>query len=33
MFPTDAYVAIDAWLSKPIAPQALLETVQRLLPE
>jgi len=33
MFPTDAYVAIDAWLSKPIAPQALLETVERLLPK
>jgi len=33
MFPTDAYVAIDAWLSKPVAPQALLETVKRLLPK
>ncbi len=31
MFPTDAYVAIDAWISKPIAPQALLEKVGELL--
>lgn len=31
MFPTDAYVAIDAWLSKPVAPKTLLETVDRFL--
>jgi len=31
MFPTDAYVAIDAWISKPIAPQALLAKVSELL--
>jgi Lrp/AsnC family transcriptional regulator for asnA, asnC and gidA len=29
-FPTDEYVPVDNFLCKPIAPQQLLETVQRL---
>lgn len=31
LFPTDEYVHIDDFLSKPIAPQTLLERVKRLL--
>jgi len=31
MFPTDRYVAIDGWLSKPVAPDELLQQVTRLL--
>lgn len=31
MFPTDKYVAIDEWLSKPIKPDDLLEKVARLI--
>ena len=31
MFPTDAYVGIDAWVSKPVAPQALLAKVNEFL--
>jgi CheY-like chemotaxis protein len=31
MFPTDAYVGIDAWISKPVAPRALLTRVGELL--
>lgn len=31
MFPTDAYVGIDAWISKPVAPQTLLSNVRELL--
>jgi len=31
MFPTDAYVAIDAWVSKPVAPQTLLAKVGELI--
>jgi len=31
MFPTDAYVAIDAWISKPVAPTILLARVGELL--
>ncbi len=31
MFPTDTYVAIDGWLSKPVAPDELLSQVNRLL--
>ncbi len=31
MFPTDAYLAVDAWMSKPVRPQALLANVERLL--
>lgn len=30
MFPTDAYVGIDAWMSKPVAPRALLQKVSEL---
>lgn len=31
MFPTDRYVAIDAWLSKPVSPVELMEQVDRLI--
>lgn len=31
MFPTDAYISVDAWFSKPVAPQALLSSVNDLL--
>ncbi len=31
MFPTDESVAIDGWLSKPVAPDELLSQVSRLL--
>jgi CheY-like chemotaxis protein len=31
MFPTDRSVAIDGWLSKPVAPEELLQQVDRLL--
>ena len=31
LFPTDEYIHIDDFLSKPIAPQVLLSRVQRLL--
>ena len=31
MFPTDAYVGIDAWMSKPVAPQALLAKVSEFV--
>jgi CheY-like chemotaxis protein len=30
-FPTDEYVPIDAWISKPIEPAVLLNTVARAL--
>lgn len=29
-FPTDEYVPISAWLTKPVQPQQLVETVKRL---
>ena len=32
MFPTDEYLPIDGWLSKPVQPERLLEIVSRLLP-
>ena len=32
MFPTDEYIPIDAWLSKPIAPQALIRAVAKHVP-
>lgn len=32
LFPTDEYIHIDAFLSKPIAPDQLLRQVNRLLP-
>jgi CheY-like chemotaxis protein len=31
MFPTDEYVPVDEWLSKPIAPEALLARVNQAL--
>jgi CheY-like chemotaxis protein len=31
MFPTDTYLPVDAWLSKPVAPQALLSRINELL--
>ncbi len=31
LFPTDEYIHIDGFLSKPIAPQVLLSHVERLL--
>ena len=32
MFPTDEYIPIDAWLSKPVGPQELLRQVAALVP-
>ena len=31
LFPTDEYIPIDAWISKPMDPDDLLEKVQGLL--
>ena len=31
MFPTDEYIPIDAWVSKPAQPTDLLEKVRRLV--
>jgi len=31
MFPTDEYIPIDVWMSKPIAPEDLLRKVAKLL--
>jgi len=33
MFPTDEHLPIDAWISKPVSPKALLKQVARLLGE
>jgi len=30
MFPTDDYIPIDAWISKPVQPDELIATVSRL---
>lgn len=30
LFPTDEYVAVDGWISKPVSPAELLKTVARL---
>jgi CheY-like chemotaxis protein len=30
-FPTDEYMHVDAWLSKPVQPQELLSAVHRLI--
>jgi CheY-like chemotaxis protein len=30
-FPTDEYVPISAWITKPVQPATLLQTVERLL--
>ncbi|MGQ9492316.1 MAG: response regulator [Anaerolineae bacterium] len=32
MFPTDEYVPVESFLSKPVSPEQLLSEVQRLLP-
>jgi CheY-like chemotaxis protein len=29
-FPTDEYVPISAWITKPVQPESLLRTVKRL---
>ena len=31
MFPTDEYLAIDAWISKPVQPRELLEKVAQFV--
>lgn len=31
MFPTDEYIPMDAWITKPIDPKDLLEKVNRLV--
>lgn len=31
MFPTDEYIPMDAWITKPIDPQDLLQKVDQLL--
>jgi len=31
VFPTDEYVPVDEWLSKPVAPDTLLERVEKEL--
>jgi len=30
LFPTDEYLAVDGWISKPVSPAELLKTVARL---
>jgi CheY-like chemotaxis protein len=30
-FPTDEYMHVDAWLSKPVQPQELLEAIEKLI--
>jgi len=30
-FPTDEYVPISAWITKPVQPDNLLKTVKRLV--
>jgi two-component system alkaline phosphatase synthesis response regulator PhoP len=30
-FPTDEYVPISAWITKPVQPEQLLETIRRLV--
>jgi len=32
MFPTDEYVPVESFLSKPVSPEQLLSEIQRLLP-
>lgn len=32
-FPTDALLSVDGWISKPIAPEGLVEKVRRALGE
>lgn len=31
MFPTDEYVPMDAWITKPVEPDDLLQSIARLL--
>jgi CheY-like chemotaxis protein len=31
LFPTDEYMSVDGWISKPINPAELLKTVERLV--
>ena len=31
LFPTDEYLPVDSWLSKPVQPDALVKRVQRLV--
>jgi CheY-like chemotaxis protein len=31
MFPTDEYLPIDMWISKPVQPEDLLQKVARLV--
>ena len=31
MFPTDEYIPIDAWISKPVQPNALLDKVAQFI--
>jgi CheY-like chemotaxis protein len=33
MFPTDEYLPIDEWISKPVQPDDLLQKVKQCLPE
>ena len=30
LFPTDEYMAVDGWISKPVSPAELLKVVERL---
>jgi len=31
LFPTDAHLSVDGWISKPVSPDELVKTVERLL--
>jgi CheY-like chemotaxis protein len=31
MFPSDEYIPVDKWLSKPVAPDALLASIEQAL--
>jgi len=33
MFPTDEYIPIDMWISKPVQPEDLVRKVARLIGE
>ena len=33
MFPTDEYIPMDAWITKPVQPDDLLEKISKLLSE
>jgi len=32
LFPTDEYVPIDAWITKPVQPEQLLKTIAKYCP-